>query len=323
MTLLMLGVLLAAMSGGCGSAPRSYYAESFFGESVGSGKVRTIEAGEKRLPVFAGSTGRSLSASDLQSGFAWADVIFIGETHDDAVGHAAQTAIAKMLAYPGSPWRLSMEMLERDDQAAADEFFAGRITKEEFIERTKSADWAGKGSWVKFYQPTIDAMAANGPPLIAANSPRGYVRMGRKDGYQAMRALPAEERELFALPRKTSHGGYERRFIEWSTMSDEGSPHGAATLKQARSGLKSQLVWDATMADSIAMVMKRDGVKVMHLVGQFHSDFEGGTVQELRARMPGVKVLTVSLRPTDSKVLMGADWGRADIVIYTGEPEEK
>jgi hypothetical protein len=84
-------------------------------------------------------------------------------------------------------------------------------------------------------------------------------------------------------------------------------------------GFRSQLLWDSTMADSIARALRTPRTtKVIHLVGQFHSDFSGGTVKELRARRPIARVLTVSMQRRDGDALHERDEGRADIIIHTG-----
>jgi uncharacterized iron-regulated protein len=85
-------------------------------------------------------------------------------------------------------------------------------------------------------------------------------------------------------------------------------------------GFRSQLLWDATMGDSIARALRTPRTKkVVHLVGQFHSDFSGGTVKEVRARRPIARVLTVSMQRSDGAFLRERDEGRADVVIYTGK----
>ena len=124
---------------------------------------------------------------------------------------------------------------------------------------------------------------------------RKYVRMARSDGYDALRALPSAEQLLFSIPKKSSHGKYQERFVEWATAPEDGTPgdhDSTATRSQALIGFRSQLMWDSTMADSIAKVLEAmqtdfPDSKVVHLIGQFHSDFEGGTIQELHR--PGAR----------------------------------
>ena len=88
-------------------------------------------------------------------------------------------------------------------------------------------------------------------------------------------------------------------------------------------GFRSQMLWDATMADSIARARRSGAIKVIHLSGQFHTDFAGGTVQELRARMPSVKILTISMQREDGAALLSQDRERADVIIYTGKPPDR
>ena len=73
------------------------------------------------------------------------------------------------------------------------------------------------------------------------------------------------------------------------------------TDEQIDDSFRAQLVWDATMADSIARVRPNRESKVVHLVGQFHSDFEGGLVQALRHQAPATRVLVISMQDGDGR----------------------
>jgi len=79
------------------------------------------------------------------------------------------------------------------------------------------------------------------------------------------------------------------------------------------------------MAASIVRAYE-EGRRVVHLIGQFHSDFEGGTVREIRRRAAQAKVLNISMQREWPGDLLDEDRGRADFVVYTGErppePEE-
>ena len=71
------------------------------------------------------------------------------------------------------------------------------------------------------------------------------------------------------------------------------------------------------MADSIADALKDGATKVIHLVGQFHSDYWGGTAMELARRAPNAKILLISMQREPSTTLREEDADRADIVVYT------
>jgi uncharacterized iron-regulated protein len=330
-----------------------------FRQSPVAGAATAIEANEshpepdaRSLRMFAARQGGvPIDWRQLLAAAEWADVVFIGEEHDDALAHDVQLAIVEDLlaGCPRGSVALSMEMLERDDQPLADDYLAGLMEQDEFIEQTGSAGWP---DWIGNYQPIIDAAKAAGSPVIAANAPRRYVRLARTKGYEFLRRLTPAQRDLFTLPRGRPSDLYRVRFIEVMTHPDHAEPHeerepsaaaagehAATSLAQHQSGdtaaldaaFRSQLVWDATMGQSIARGLRRPGVgKVVHLVGQFHSDFDGGTVQMLRAFSSPIvppRVLTISLQRRDlARASMDRDdLHRADIVIYTGArpPEEE
>jgi hypothetical protein len=86
--------------------------------------------------------------------------------------------------------------------------------------------------------------------------------------------------------------------------------------------LRSQRMWDATMADSIVRAMRAapSGGKVVHLVGQFHSEYDGGLVSEIQRRSPTARILTVTVQKGEAYALRDEDRGKADVVIYGTAP---
>lgn len=294
----------------------------------------TLE-GPRSYAMFEGETGRPATWSDLMAGVEWADVIFMGEMHDHGEGHRVQTALVEdaMERFPGTA--LSMEMFERNDQAAVDEYLRGEIDVSALVERTKSLGWGSPADekdidaarkreiWDAFYQPSVDAAKRHGARVIAANAPRDYVRKARTEGYDALRALPAEERSLFDIPDATEEGIYKRRFDEVMLRDGErlSDPEVASRINNS---FRSQQVWDTTMGRSIANAFRLEPppTKVVHLVGGFHVDNRGGTVTRLLEARPESKVLTIQVIPEASRHLRSEDRRRADIVIYAPREEK-
>ena len=126
--------------------------------------------------------------------------------------------------------------------------------------------------------------------------------------------------------------GYWRRFREIMGLPPEPvepsadgedeeaevSVHGMTLTEEGvAAGFRSQRTWDATMGESVVRALAAGAPKVILLVGQFHSDFDGGTVLEIRGRAPFAHVLTVSTQRADGTSFRAEDDGRADIVVYT------
>ena len=151
--------------------------------------------------------------------------------------------------------------------------------------------------------------------MIAANAPRSYVRRARLEGYDVLRALPEEELLLFDLPETLDQGPYWERFRDLMLEYREDE----VEVEEIRRTFSSQMVWDATMGASVASALDRPEVdRVIHLLGRFHGDFEGGTIRELRRLRPETSVLVIScVGQGDGRTLAGEDLGRAQVVVCT------
>lgn len=284
------------------------------------------------LPMFTGD-GKPAGWKDLLAAAEWAEVILVGEEHDDAVGHKVElTIVQDVLKKHSEGTAVSMEMLERDEQRLVADYYDGIIDAESFAKLTFSESWAGEGSWAEWYQPIIDAAKQAGAPVIAANAPRRYVRIASRDGYERLRALPTDRRQYFDIPTTMLMGDYRERFFDlMRDMGSHGEPaHGSeisAAERDARiaSGFRAQTLWDATMAQSIVNALRGDVEnidamdKVIHFAGCFHTDFNGGTTQEVHRRSPTSRVVTISIQRRGGTSFIEEDRGRADLIIYTGE----
>ncbi|RLS27362.1 MAG: hypothetical protein DWH75_01525 [Planctomycetota bacterium] len=286
----------------------------YWAPEPGSTLVPRVQSGPRSLAMFRGDNGAPLDWNALSNGIRWADIVVVGEQHDDANAHGVQQAIVDeaFAMWPGSA--VSLEMLERNEQPIVDAYLNDQITMTEFIDRTESRDWATKGSWEKFYQPVIDSAKAAHAPVIAANAPRAYVRRARTEGYAALKALPPEEQAMFSIPQRDPPDSYRARFK--ALMSDNGAH--AVDEEKLDEVLRSQRLWDATMADSVVRAYQAapTDAKIIHLVGQFHSENDGGLISEIQARAPFANVLTVTVQKGETLALRDEDKGKADVVIY-------
>ncbi len=321
-----------------------------------AGSVRVVEPVDVRagLVICRGDDGAVVGWGEIMTAVAGADVIVLGEEHDDAVGHGFQLAVVEdvLQRWPGSA--VSMEMFDRTEQAAVDDYLADFIDLETFQERTASTRWLklsrqyhagelnrktfekriarlGWPDWESNYQPIVDAAKAAGAPVIAANTPwLVYMSVARRDGFDRLDDVTAAQRSLFEVPDRIPEGEYRKRFWEVLAGRAEGEPaddddgdeqgaHPGFDDETILGMFRGQLVMDATMAASIAETRRAGAEKVVHLVGHFHCDFEGGFVQELRSRDPDARILVITVLAEAETQLRDEDSGRADFVVYTGD----
>lgn len=257
---------------------------------------------EEQFRAFDGK-GKPTTLADIVSAAGNADVIFFGEQHDDAVGHAIQAEAFKRLVeqYSSRKVLLSLEMFERDVQTVLDEYLASLITEQHFL--SSSRPW---GNYKTDYRPLVEFAKEKKLPVIAANSPRRYVNMVSRGGRTKVDSLSKEAKSwLPPLPYAEASAAYSAKFKALMGPSAE-----------ARMGidniLSSQSLWDASMAYWISKGLKaHKNALAVHLNGSFHTESRLGTVEHLLKYRPKARVIVVTMR-------YEADFRNFDQAKHTG-----
>ncbi|MAB28139.1 MAG: hypothetical protein CMJ53_02480 [Planctomycetaceae bacterium] len=266
----------------------------------------------RSLTIHRGDTGTPTDFTTLMlPGLTDADVIVLGEEHDDVLGHRLQREIVKELIRTRPGLVVGLEMLERDKQDAVDAYMSDQIDRDELLTELHEGPKA-RANFTRFSLPMLELAKAHDIPVFAANAPRHYVKRARLEGYDPLKALPAEEQAFFTLPEALDEGDYRDRLK--ALLIENGIE---PTDERLLPGQRAQEVWDATMADSVCDALERDGAPVLLVVGRFHGDFDGGTVARIEGMRPGIDVRYVVMVGSPSGPLRPEDRGRGDFVIYT------
>jgi len=266
----------------------------------------------RSLTVHDGETGAPIDFEALMSvGLAGADVIVMGEEHDDILGHRLQTEIAAELIRTRPNLVIGLEMLERDRQDVIDDYLSGAVDRDTMLEALHEGQKA-RENFARFSLPMLELARKHGIPVFAANAPRRYVRQARFEGYEQLRELPPDEQALFTLPDALDEGDYRER-LKALLVANGIEP----TEERLLPGQRAQEVWDATMADSVCRALERGGDPVLLVVGRFHGDFAGGTVARIADSRPDCVLRYLVMVGAPAAPLQDDDLGRADFVIYT------
>ena len=84
--------------------------------------------------VRDGRSGEVIPFDALLDQLAQADVVFLGETHDDETTHRLELAVYEgLLQRKPKQVVLAMEMFERDVQQVLDDYLAGRTDEQQFL----------------------------------------------------------------------------------------------------------------------------------------------------------------------------------------------
>lgn len=320
--LLFLSVFLPSSDGGpdVASAAVQIRAASASADSLEGDAYRVYNA-----------LGESVSLSQALAVAGDAEVVFFGEEHNDETGHYLELALYRhaLATNAARPTALSVEMLARDQQFIVDEYLADLITESSFLKSVRQ--WA---NYKNDYHPMIAAAKDAGASVIASNAPRRYVNRVSRSGRVGLDAV-AERAVDFLAPLPFGEPSVEYR-QEWndlmkSMMSEADTDTVAAAAHMSIDDaaldrmLQAQVLWDATMAYSIAEHLTREpGSSVVHIVGSFHVKNGTGIPEHLERYRPGTRAIAFVAEPVDDIDSFPEDLvGAADFVVLTRKQQSE
>ncbi len=148
-------------------------------------------AGEKITRV---SDGKPAAMRQVVAQAEKADLILVGEVHDNKAHHALQLEVLRALKKDGIPIAIGTETMQADSQGDLDAFIAGKMSEDRFRQvfaRNWSYDWG-------LYRDIFIFAKENGIPMIALNLPKELVVKVSRRGYAAL-----TEEEKKSLPQGT------------------------------------------------------------------------------------------------------------------------
>ena len=252
------------------------------------------------------SSGNEIKYSKMIDELAEADVVLIGELHNNPISHWLELEITEDLhAVKKDKLVLGAEMFERDNQLLLNEYIRGIHTDAKF-----EADARLWKNYKTDYKPIVDFAKENTINFIATNIPRRYASLVFQGGFEALEKLDPEAKKLFAeLPIR-----YDEQLPCYASLLDAGpSGHSNANLP------KAQAIKDATMAESI--LRNRKGNQLfLHYNGAYHSDDHTSIVWYLKQADPSLKILTLTtVEFSNADSIPDSTYQKADYLILVPE----
>ncbi len=276
-----------------------------------------VELAPREVKLFRGD-GAAATWSELVEAASAAEVVFIGENHGHPLGLASAAALFEDVLARSDKASLSLEFFERDEQSRLDDYLSSVSDAATLERRTQRSE----GNFPPGHRAMVELAKAKSRPVHASNAPRQYVRIVSQKGYEPLAKLSWEQRRLFRIPDELLSGRYRDDFDRIMTPSGR-DPKAADEQARLARVFRSQQMWDWTMAESVFLALQRDEAPVVQVIGRFHSDFRGGTVQALERLRPGTRALVVSYVNEDAPAALPADdAGRGDFVLYVGPSAE-
>jgi uncharacterized iron-regulated protein len=264
------GIILA-----CAAAPPRLFLKD---------RDRYVEAGQ----IISGASGAPVTFDEMLADLAQCHVVYVGEIHTDTVHHEIQLEILKGLLSRHPRVAVGMEMFDFTYQIVLDQWSAGQLTQEAFLEKTHwYANWRFDFT---LYQPILDIIRQKGIPLFGLNIPFHIPPKVRIGGIDSL--LGCDRQDL--PPRIDTSIAAHRAYLE--TIFKEHAFHAQADFEFF---YQAQCVWEDTMAASIARSLS-DRL-MMVLAGNGHIVHKFG-IPERAFSLTGASYRTVYLAPAGETV---------------------
>ena len=234
--------------------------------------------------------GKTIEYSKVIKACEKADIIFIGELHNNPISHWMEYEITKdIYAQRDSSVVLGAEMFEADNQIIMNEYFSGKIKKKSF--KSEMRLWP---NYDTDYEPLLEFANEKKIPFIATNVPRRYASLVNKSGLEALNEL-SDEAKKFIAPLPIAFDGTLKIYKEMmDMMKSSGMSHVTDNI------VKAQAIKDATMAHFILTNLPKEGGAFIHYNGAYHSQDFQGIVWYLKQAKPELNIITISAVEQDS-----------------------
>jgi uncharacterized iron-regulated protein len=212
--------------------------------------------------------------AELEASFLGADIVILGEVHDNAVHHHNQARIIRDL----QPSAVLFEMLSPQQTTRLNE----RSERGEDLRALLDWDNSGWPDW-SLYQPVFEALGDI--PAYGMALPRDMVRAAVTDGAAAVFGAGAED---FGLTRALDTSQQQTREALQQTV------HCNALPPSLLPGMvEAQRLRDAAFARTTLQALRETGGPVVVITGSGHARSDWGMPAALRHARPAARVVSV------------------------------
>lgn len=214
-------------------------------------------------------------------------IVLLGESHTAAAHHRWQHYMLAALHARNPNMMVGFEMLPRRAQSVLDEWSAGRIGEERFLERS---DWQKVWGYDPgYYLPLLHFARLNRLPTIALNVDRELIaRVGEK-GWDGVDPAQREGVSAAAPAVDAYRESLARLYAYKATLDPNGDGKNAdPDLEKVMQDedfvnfVEAQLTWDRAMAEALAAAHRRDpDALVVGIIGRGHLEYGHGIPHQL------------------------------------------
>jgi uncharacterized iron-regulated protein len=217
-------------------------------------------------------------------------VVYLGETHDDADDHQKQLELIQALYRRKPNLAIALEMFQRPAQPLLDQYLAGTLSEAE-LQQQSEYDQRWGFPW-EYYAPILRFAKARKLRLIALNVPSEITRKVAQDGLEG---LTSSDRQWIPPDSeiRTDNVAYRQMIQEVYDQIHQGRSVSSSFDRF----FLAQVLWDETMAQGIANFLQKYSRPVVVLAGDGHLVYGYGIPSRVARRVEGVVQRSVILNP--------------------------
>lgn len=276
-------------------------------------RLHAMSEDEVQGVVVDTSGKKTLGHEKLWSALAKARVVYVGETHNHPEHHEVQLAVLEALYEKNHEIAIAFEMFPRPCQKAIDRYVKGETDVSTFLRESRYAQvW---GYDFDFYRPLLDFAREHGLDAIALNAPQEVARKVSKEG---LASLTDRERAGVAAEVDLDDERHRKRVLDALQ-----SAHPIKDEAQLQRYYEGMVLWDETMAESVARYMDERGsdeVQVIVYAGCGHVEDRNGIPGRVHRRndLPFLTVLPTEVEDPAKIESKDVSKRRGDFVWFTG-----
>ena len=220
-------------------------------------------------PVLGINPKQAIKLEDIINTVIDKPIIYVGERHPNYEDHKVQLKVIMELFQRGKKFAIGMEMFQKPFQKAIDDYLSGAINERQFL---KSSEYFKRWKYdYNLYREIIEFAKAKRIPIVALNLQEEIVKKVAEGGLDA---LTQEERKEIPQDMDMRDEAYKERLEGIFKL------HEKLMIKNLDYFYQSQILWDETMAHSIAEFMNNNpGYQMLVMAGEEHIIYDSGIPQ--------------------------------------------
>ncbi len=239
-----------------------------------------VDAAGENL-IFKVKNIRQISLDGLVQDLKGAQVITIGEQHDNRDHHMAQLRLIAALHEADKDVAVGFEQFGVRSQPGLNDWVAGKSGIDDLF-KIYSLDW--ELNWWPLYLPIFEYAREHEIPMVGLNIPREIVRQVASRGFSS---LSAEQRGKIRVLSCNIDQKYKDTLGR--LVGHQGARSGGKVFEKF---CEAQVVWDTSMAiNAVDYIKANPGRVLVILAGSFHA-WKRGIPEQIR-RVADMPVKTI------------------------------